>query len=160
MSWRKSPSKIIKTSSTGHVSPMRASTLFHNAKLEMATVKIAELRQSKLEFQAIISDLQEENNMVINSANNALADKDKEIKILKSNAWLDELALRQKDDEIAALRQCLVMQNEDSLEENINSLREDTRKLNLAIIDLGRVKKELMEEIHALENQKEELEFT
>lgn len=134
--------------------------MFHNAKLEMATVKIEELRQSKLKFQAIISDLQEENIKVKDSANSALNNKDKEIKILKSNAWLDELALQQKDDEIAVLRRCLDVQSEDDIDDNTKSLREEAQRLNLAIISLGRVKKELMEEIHALEYQKEKLEFS
>ena len=133
--------------------------MFHNAKLEMATVKIAELRQAKVEFQTIIADLQQEYDKVKVSASVALADKDKEIKILKSNAWLDELALQQKDSEIAALRRCLNAQNEGGPQHDANPLHQETRKLNLAIIDLGLVKKELMEEIHALESQKEELEF-
>ncbi|KIN04591.1 hypothetical protein OIDMADRAFT_142455 [Oidiodendron maius Zn] len=157
---RTSRSKVTKNSPTGHVSPTRASTLFHNAKLEMATVKIEELRQSKLKFLAIISDLQDENIKVKDSANSALDDKDKEIKILMSNAWLDELALQQRDDEIAALRRCLDVQSEDDIDDKTKSLREEAQRLNLAIINLGRVKKELMEEIHALEYQKEKLEFS
>jgi hypothetical protein len=124
----------------------------------MASVTIAELRQANDGFKTAIADLKEESDKFKDTANTAFAIKDKEIKILKSNAWLDDITLRQKDDEIAALKRCLDMHHEDGYEKYAEAMLE-TQKLNLSIIDLSRVKKELMEEINALEAKKEAIEF-
>jgi chromosome segregation ATPase len=136
---------------TARASHIKYTTKFRNAKLEMASVKIAELQRANRNFEATIAELQEKSDRFKDAANT-------EISILKSNAWLDQIALRQKDKEIEALERCLDMRGDINCQDQAQTLNE-TQKLNLAIVDLSRVKKELMEEIHELEAKKEELEF-
>lgn len=138
---------------------MRPRPHFHDAKLEIANIRITELREAKREFESTMAALRDENNKIKEATKAALAKKDSEIIVLKSNAWMDSFEMNQKDDEIAALRCYLDDQDEDSYEMEDETLHDEAQRLTLTIIDLTRVKQELMEEIQVLEIQKEALEF-
>ena len=146
-----SPRRVAGVLRAARASHDKSIAKFRDAKLEMASGKIAELRQANRNFKDIIAELHEKSDKFKDTA-------DSEIRVLKSNAWLDEIALQQKDYEIAALKRCLDTRVDTNCQEHAEILNE-TQKLNLAIIDLSRVKKELMEEIHTLEAKKEDLEF-
>lgn len=148
---------------------MRSRTLFPDAKLEIANMRIVKLREEKYEAETTITKLRRENEQLKEAANVALTDKDNELKLLKSkawemrllkaNAWEDELQIQQKNEEIADLRRRLAKHTENSNKSDNEALKKEAQELQLSIADLSLVKKELQEEIQALEIHKEGLEF-
>jgi hypothetical protein len=128
----------------------------------LAAIKVAELRKVKHKSEITIADLREQiNNFeeIIKAKSSELARKDHAIKVLNSNAFMDEIALKQKDVEIAALRTRLLKVDKHGGQGDAVDLEQGKKRLNSTILDLRRVKAELMNEIEALEVKKEQLEF-
>lgn len=155
-------SKVVGASKTVGLSPKLPSTTFSCAQLELAFTRIAGLREARQRSEATITELREQRDKfdkIVKTKSNILFCKNREIEILKSNAFMDQVALKQRDDRIAALRNRLVERGQQGYDDDMEMLERDKKKLSLDIVNLGRVKRELMDEIESLEIEKEKLEF-
>jgi hypothetical protein len=155
-------SKITGASKTVGPPPKTASTTFSCAQLELASIRIAGLREARQRSETTIAKLSEQRDKfkeIAKTKSDILSCKDSQIEILKSNAFLDQVALKQRDDRIAALRKRLVELGQQGYDDDMEMLERDKKKLSLDIANLGRVKRELMDEIQSLEIEKEKLEF-
>lgn len=135
---------------------------FSCAQLELASIRIAELREVIQRSETTITELRKQVKRfeeVAETESDILSAKDRQIAILKSNAFLDQFVLKQKDNRIQDLRRRLGELDQQGYDDDMDILEWKKTKLSLDIASLGRVRGELMDEIQSLEIKKEKLEF-